>query len=252
MIEATPSVFVIDRSAVGFRVSVSDDELLAGVGSVTPTGAAIDAVFTKLPVAAAATVAVIEKVAPAPTGRSTVVLTLPLPLLAAQDPPAVGTHVHVDPLSVAGIVSMTGAAMTDDGPVLVATTVYVTAVPGTCVAEPSVLVIDRSAVGVKVSVSVAELLAGVGSVAPAGGATVAVLTSVPVADDGIDPATVNVTDAPTGRPTLELMLPLPPTGHVPPPVPAHVHVTALNAAGIESVTVAADTEEGPRLVATMV
>ena len=75
-----PSVFVIDRSAVGFRVSVSVAELLAGVESVTPAGAAIAAVLLTLPVAVATTVAEMVNVADAPTGRSTVVLMLPLPL----------------------------------------------------------------------------------------------------------------------------------------------------------------------------
>ena len=46
---------------------------------------------------------------------------------------------------------------------------------------PSVLVIDRSALAPSVSVSVAELLPGVGSVTPAGAVTVAVFDSVPVA-----------------------------------------------------------------------
>jgi hypothetical protein len=45
------------------------------------------------------------------------------------------------------------------------------------------LVIARSACCTIVSESVAELLPGVGSVTPAGGETVAVLASVPVADD---------------------------------------------------------------------
>jgi hypothetical protein len=121
--EATPSVFVIDRSAVGSKVSVSDEVLLAGVGSATPAGAATCAVLTRLPVAVATTVAVIVKVALEPTGRSTVVLMFPLPLLAAQDPPPAGTHVHVAELSVPGIVSVTGAATTADGPALAATTV---------------------------------------------------------------------------------------------------------------------------------
>ena len=48
---------------------------------------------------------------------------LPLPLPAAHDPPPAGTHVHVAPESVAGIVSVTGAATTADGPALVATIV---------------------------------------------------------------------------------------------------------------------------------
>ena len=44
--------------------------------------------------------------------------------------------------------------------------------PGVAEVTPSVLVIDRSALGVSASVSVAELLPGVGSVTPAGAATV--------------------------------------------------------------------------------
>ena len=120
---ATPSVFVIDRSADGFNVSVSVAELFAGVGSVTPPGAAMDAEFTRLPVAPATTVAEIVNVAVAPTGRSTVVLMFPPPLLATHEPPPDGTHVHVAPLRVAGIVSVTAAATTADGPALLATTV---------------------------------------------------------------------------------------------------------------------------------
>ena len=58
MTVATPSVFVIDRSAVGLRVSVSVAELLPGVGSVTPPGAVTVAVFASVPVAVAESVAV--------------------------------------------------------------------------------------------------------------------------------------------------------------------------------------------------
>ena len=57
--------------------------------------------------------------------------------------------------------------------------------PGTALVTPSVLVMDRSAWGVRLSVSVALLLAGLGSVVPAGGVTVAVLTRVPVAAGSI-------------------------------------------------------------------
>ncbi len=56
-----------------------------------------------------------------------------------------------------------------------------TLLPGITVVTPSVFVIVRSAVGLSVSVSVALLLPGVGSVTPAGAVTVAVLASVPVA-----------------------------------------------------------------------
>ena len=55
--------------------------------------------------------------------------------------------------------------------------------PGVAVVCPSVLVIDRSAVGDSVSVSVAELFAGFGSVTPPGTDTEAELTRLPVAVD---------------------------------------------------------------------
>jgi hypothetical protein len=82
---------------------------------------------------------------------------------------------------LAGKVSATVAAVTFDGPAFVAVIVYVTLLPGTTVATPSVFVIERSAVGLSVSVSVAELLPGVGSVTPPGAVTVAVFERVPVA-----------------------------------------------------------------------
>ena len=113
---------MIDRSAEGFKESVSVAVLFAGVGSVTPAGAAIVAVLTRLPVAEATTVPVTVNVAVAPTGRSTEALMLPLPL-AGQAPPPAAEHVHVTPDSAAGIVSVTVAAVTADGPVLVATIV---------------------------------------------------------------------------------------------------------------------------------
>ena len=62
--------------------------------------------------------------------------------------------------------------------------------PGTTVVLPSVLVMLRSACGVRMSVSVAVLLAGVGSVRLTGTATVAVLTNVPVAEALTAPVTV--------------------------------------------------------------
>ena len=53
MAVVTPSVLVIDRSALAASVSLSVAELLPGVGSVTPPGAVTVAVLLKLPVAAA-------------------------------------------------------------------------------------------------------------------------------------------------------------------------------------------------------
>src|SRR5215468_2631444 len=102
---------------------------------------------------------------------------LPAPL-AVHVPPPAPTHVQVA-VSAAGNVSATVAPGAFDGPALDAVIVYVTLPPGVAVVTPSVFVIDRSACATNVSLSVAELLAGVGSVTPAGGVTVAVFDSVP-------------------------------------------------------------------------
>ena len=100
--------------------------------------------------------------------------------------------------------------------------------------------------------SVAELLAGVGSVTPPGAAIAAVLTRFPVAEALIVPVTVNVAVPPTGRSTEALMLPLPLAGQVAPPLAEQVQVTPESAAGIVSVTVAAVTADGPLLPTTIV
>src|SRR4029453_11564457 len=100
---------------------------------------------------------------------------------AVHVPPPAPAHVQLAPVRTAGSVSFTLAATTALGPALLATMVYVTFVPGTTDATPSVLVMARSAVGTSVSRSVAELLPGFGSVTPPGRVTVAVFTSVPIA-----------------------------------------------------------------------
>jgi hypothetical protein len=91
------------------------------------------------------------------------------------------------PVRLAGNVSLTVAPGASLGPGLLTTIVYVIGVPGTAVVAPSVLVICRSACGVSVSVSVAELFPGVGSVTL--DVTVAVLLSEPVAAELIVPVT---------------------------------------------------------------
>src|SRR5262245_65251880 len=58
---------------------------------------------------------------------------------------------------------------------------------------------DRSARGVSMSMSVALSLAALGSVTPAGGATVAVLVIVPVALGSIVPVSVKTTVSPLAR-----------------------------------------------------
>jgi hypothetical protein len=114
-----------------------------------------------------------------PDGRFTVSAMLPLPE-AVHVPPPAPTQVHVQ-VSLAGKVSATVAPVTLLGPALLAVIVYVTLPPAVALVTPSVLVIERSALAVTVSVSVAELLPGVGSVVPPGATTVAVLLNVPVA-----------------------------------------------------------------------
>ena len=99
---------------------------------------------------------------------------------AVQVPPPAPAHVHVQ-VSEAGKVSATVAPAALLGPELLAVIVYVTEPPGVADVTPSVFVIARSADALNVSVSVAVLLPGAGSVTPPGGATVAVLLKLPVA-----------------------------------------------------------------------
>ena len=109
--------------------------------------------------------------------------------------------------------------------------------PATTDAGP-VFVIARSACGVNVSESV--LLAELGSDAPGGGVTVAVFTRTPTAAGETVPVAVKVTVPPTGTVTVSLMEPLPLGLQTPPPVPTHVQVTPVSAAGNVSVTSGAD------------
>src|SRR5262245_28180732 len=113
---------------------------------------------------------------------------LPLPE-AVQVPPRAPADVQVA-VRLAGNVSATVEPGALPGPALLEVIVCVTLPAGPAVVTPSVFVIARSACGVSVSVSVAELLPGVGSVTPAGAATVAVFDRVPVAAPLIDALTV--------------------------------------------------------------
>ena len=109
----------------------------------------------------------------------------------------------------------------------------------------------RLALGDSVSVSVALLLAGAGSVTPAGAATVAVLINEPVAPAAIVQLAVYVTLPPLGRPTVLLILPEPDAVQVPPPDPAHVH-EQVSAAGNVSATVEPGALLGPGFDAVIV
>src|SRR5258708_553323 len=125
---------------------------------------------------------------------------------------------------------------------------------------PSVLLIVRSADSVIVSVSVAVLLAGVGSVTPAGAVTVATLLMLPEAPLGTLAFTVKVTLAPAGR--VGTMMPAPciraigvlgTVGHtaLPEALPQVTAVTfRLATAG--SLKIAALALDGPALPTTIV
>ena len=115
-----------------------------------------------------------------PDGIETVAAIFPEPeavKLVPLDPDAV----QLTEPKLAGKLSATLAPTASDGPLLLTTIVYESDVPGTCAALPSDFVTARSACGVKVSVSVALLLAATGSVVPDATLAVAVFESVPVA-----------------------------------------------------------------------
>ncbi len=114
------------------------------------------------------------------------------------------------------------------------------------------LVRRKSATGPTGLLSEALLLPGTGSVTPAGGLTVAVLSSEPTVPGGTVPLTVNVTVPPTGSDTSVSIAPLPDAGHEPPDPPAHVQVKAASGAGSGSCTRALTTSLGPRLVTVIV
>src|SRR5215831_20380161 len=109
--------------------------------------------------------------------------------------------------------------------------------PGTTVVLPSVMVTDKSAVGVSVSVS------AVVKDDPPGGVTVAALTNEPVALGLIVVVNVKVTLALTGRFTVVVRAPVPLVGPVTlaPPL-----VVDVQAAALAPVTV-----PGPVLLTTM-
>lgn len=90
--------------------------VLEGSGELTVAVFAID------PVADSATVALTVYVTDPPLGRVTLSLMLPLPP-AVHVPPPAPTHVHVTPVSCAGIASLTVAPVTPLGPLLLTTIV---------------------------------------------------------------------------------------------------------------------------------
>src|SRR5262249_32270181 len=150
----------------------------------SPGGAATVAVLVNDTSAPGSIWATAVNVTVPPGSSVTVVTMLPVPLAAATLDPADGTAVQLTAVIGDGVGnrSVTCWSTAVLGPLFVTTIVYVVLVPGTAVRTPSVLVMDRSAWGVRPSVSVALLSVGSGSVTPAGAVTVAVLTREPVAE----------------------------------------------------------------------
>ncbi len=155
-------VLVMLTSALG--TSVLTSVLLADDGSDTPAGGVMVAVLTSVPIAAAEMVPLAVNVTVPPGGRSTSALILPAPAAGQAAPPA-AAQVHVTPVMSVGKLSVTVAPRAALGPAFVAVMVYVIGAPGTLVAEPSVLVMERSATGDPADVdAIAVLLPSAGSV----------------------------------------------------------------------------------------
>lgn len=112
------AVLVIRRFESEMTLSVSLAVLLLVLGSVEPAGTETLAVFVNVPSASSATLAVSVKVALPPDARLTVVLMLPVPLVAPQLDPLEVKHVQVALVNFAGRVSTTGAPVTALGPAL--------------------------------------------------------------------------------------------------------------------------------------
>lgn len=115
------------------------------------------------------------------------------------------------------------------------------------------LVMDKSDVGVSVSVSVAELFAVFGSMIPAADVTVAVLVIVPVAVLATVALTVNVTVPPTRTFAVVSMFTVPLVWpQLEPDDAAQVQVPMTRLPGMMSLTWAPTAALGPALLTTIV
>lgn len=234
-------------------LSVSLAVLLLLLGSVEPAGAETLAVFVNVPSASSATLAVSANVALPPDARFTVVLMLPVPLVAPQLDPLEVKHVQLALVNFAGRVSTTGTPVAALGPALVTSIVYVTMLPAVTVVTLFDLVMDKSEVGVSVSVSLAELFAGLLSVEPAGAATVAVLVKVPVAVLATVALMVNVAVPLGSKLTFVAILTVPlADAQLEPDEALQVHEPITRLVGMMSITSAPTTALGPALLTTTV
>jgi hypothetical protein len=187
-------------------------------------------------------------------GIVAVIATLPVPEVALQvEAPLCVAHVHVGERRPVGRVSVMLAFVAVEGPEFDTTMSQVVDSPGFTDVLLSVLVIDKSPVGLRASVSVAVLFAEFESVNVLGALTVAVFASEPLAVGVTVPVTERVALEPAARETgTEIALPVPlAVEHDPAPVTVHVHVTPVSEAGTVSAMVAPATEEGPEFATTI-
>src|SRR5262245_14283706 len=105
----------MDRSATCVMLSMSVAALLLRLLSVSPAGGVTVAVLTRVPVAVGLMLAEKEKVTLAPTGRSTLVLRAPVPLLGLPEvmapPPLAPTNVQASLVTPTGVASKTLAPL---------------------------------------------------------------------------------------------------------------------------------------------
>jgi hypothetical protein len=96
-----------------------------------------------------------------------------------------------------------------------------------------------------------ELFARIGSMTPAGAATVAVFVRVPIAPGAIVPVRTKVALPPTSRATGSSTPPFPDGGHVEPADAVQVQLTVIRTGGGGSVTIAPVTGSGPAFPTTI-
>ena len=142
-----------------------------------PTAAV--AVLTMVAGDAVVVEAVTVNVADPPTTRSIVVAMFPDPE-AGHEEPAVAAQVHVAPTNPLGTVSRTVTPRAGSGPMSATTTEYATGWPAPTMGADAVFVTHTSDVNTSVSMSLATLFAGFGSVVPAATVADTVLVKVPV------------------------------------------------------------------------
>src|SRR6476620_1116551 len=119
---AEPSVLLMERSAIGVRVSVSVAELSTRFGSAPVDGIATESTLARLPFFLFNETATTENVTPWPAAMSTSVEMSPVPDACAHDEPVVAVHVHDVIVAPVGAASETFAPTTSEGPWFVTTT----------------------------------------------------------------------------------------------------------------------------------